>query len=334
MLNKTKQMKKLIILLIILILPFLQLFPQSTKSVYSTKQLIEQRNIYLNGGTRASFGGKSRTYIKIDLPANTVKWYYSFSTSPGESGTNNLKLLAQLAAIYADPSGFTSTIAKDIEVPKGSQSIDVYLCDRPNIDKFRAKDDLYGEGYSYIMEGTVENTRQGVIEIDDKVRGVWYLGLKNPSALDGVNITIEVVAIVKEVHVVEKTENQEKAELYAKLGWQQFEAGNYEKSLEYNNKAIGLYEYGWIYANKGLVLLLLEKEDEAMDAYINAITLINNQENPAEVFSSAIDKIDKLIIDFPEIIAASDIKEIIMMELEKYNSQESNPINSAKNSLD
>lgn len=170
---------------------------QDTASKLHPHQLIQQREIYLNGGMRASFGGKSRIFIKVDLLPNTIKWFYSFSTSPGESGTNNLNLLAQLSSVLIDPSGFTSTVISGIEVPSGSQAVDVYLCDRANIDSFLSKVDNMGGTFTYVMEGTTLNTKQVVIEINDITTDTWYLGLKNPSTMDGVNIVIEVVAIVE-----------------------------------------------------------------------------------------------------------------------------------------
>jgi|TARA_R110002012_G_scaffold321121_3_gene547641 hypothetical protein len=162
-----------------------------------TKKLIENRSIYLNGGLNANFGGKSRTVLKIDLPPNTVEWYYSFSTTKGESGTQNLNLAIQLAALMADSSGLTSGILSSIKVPEGVASADIYLLDKTNMAKFIAKEDFDGEQISYAMEGTVESTKQAVVRINDITSGTVYLGLKNPSTMNSVTINIEVVAITE-----------------------------------------------------------------------------------------------------------------------------------------
>lgn len=55
----------------------------------------------------SGFGGKSRTSIKIDLPPNTMEWYYSFTTTEVENGTANLNLAMQLSRMLVDPSGQT-----------------------------------------------------------------------------------------------------------------------------------------------------------------------------------------------------------------------------------
>ncbi|MBL4663952.1 MAG: hypothetical protein JKY22_10480 [Flavobacteriaceae bacterium] len=132
---------------------------QEFKIKRETHQLIEKREVYLNGGMRSQFGGKSRTYIQVDLPRNTVKWYYSFTTTKGENGSKNLNLALQLSTLLLDSSTILSSVLPEIEVPDGVASIDVYLCDRVNIDKFMDKADLYGGVYSFTMEGTVENPK-------------------------------------------------------------------------------------------------------------------------------------------------------------------------------
>ena len=287
---------------------------QEIKTARESNQIIETRSIYLNSGSRATFGGKSRTFIKIDLPENTVEWYYSFSTSTGQSGFKNLNLAVQLSSLLADPTGLTATALSSVKVPSGSSSIDVFLCNRANIDKFMDKADSWGGTYTYIIEGTVNNTKQAVVKVDDVISGTWYIGIKNPSSLDGVNITIEVVAIVETQIIIEKSEEQKKAELYGGLGWKKFENGEYQKCIEYCNKANGYFELGWVNANKGLSQLMLGKESEAMDTYIIAITLIKKQNNPDYIFSGVIKDLENVLKTNPDLSGASDIKELIEME--------------------
>ena len=64
-------------------------FISAEAQVLKTKQtvtpIIQERAIYLNGGARASVGGKSRETIKVDLTVNTKAWYYNFTTKPEEN---------------------------------------------------------------------------------------------------------------------------------------------------------------------------------------------------------------------------------------------------------
>ncbi|MDG5490593.1 hypothetical protein [Psychroserpens sp. SPM9] len=299
---------KIIIQLLILLL-FQVTLAQEVEIVRETKQLVESRDLYINGGARSQFGGKSRTYIKIDLPPNTVQWYYSFSTSAGKSGTKNLNLAIQLGGILADPTGITSSTISAIDVPEGEASADVYLIDRSNLNLFLDKSE-----YRHFPEGMAENTKQAVVRIDDIKSGTWYLGIKNPSALNGINLSIEVVAITEATTVKEKSANQEKAELLGALGWKKFENGEYDKCIEYSDKSISEFELGWVKANKGLALIMLGRDSDAMDTYIEAITLIKKQPNPDYIFDEVVKDIDNILRKNPNIVGAKDIREIIELQ--------------------
>ena len=310
--------------LLLLLLSTFYINAQDIVKTYEPVTIIKQRVIELNGGTRAVLsGGKSRVSIKIDLPVNTVGWYYSFSTSNGTSGTQNLNLATQIAAALlsksnmvgavASSTGITKAVVSKFEVPEGTSSIDAYLCDKINIDKFERKIDNLGGTYSYYREGTVENTRNGIIQIDDYTNGTWYLGIKNPSSLDAANVTIEVVALVEKTTIIEKSEKQTKAELYGNLGWTQFENGNYKKCIEYSNKANEYFELGWVYANIGLTQLVLDKESDAMEAYVNAITFIKKQNNSEYIFSEIIKDLQKEMFKNPSLSGASDIYKLILL---------------------
>lgn len=189
-----------ILLLVLLTFPYFG-SSQVSSSRLETKVVVEQRNVYLNGGARASVGGKSRSYIQVNLPENTKSWYYSFTTYSDGGGTDNLNLALQLGALLVNPSGITSAALNTIRVPYGSMSADIYLLSTSNLSPFMDKDDNWGGSYNYYLGGTTLNTRQGVVAVDGLNSGTFYLGLKNPSTWDGVNILIEVVAIVEHTEV-------------------------------------------------------------------------------------------------------------------------------------
>lgn len=187
-----------IILLELLFLVAFSASAQNYKDQNRVETIIAQRSIYLNGGARASLGGKSRVSIPIQLPPNTVRWYYSFSTSLGESGTDNLNLLMQLSSMVVAPAGITRTALSNIQIPSGSASIDVYLMTQANSEAFLRKIDNDGGTFYYYKYASVFNTRQALVPVNFNPRQTLYLGLKNPSTMDGINITIEVVAEISE----------------------------------------------------------------------------------------------------------------------------------------
>lgn len=177
---------------------------QSPSRKQTVTTVVAQRSIYLNGGARSSVGGKSRVMLKVDLPPNTKSWFYGFSTTPGESGIANLNLAIQLSALALDPTAATQAIVQSVKVPTGSASMDVYVLDERNSDLFLQKVDNNGGSYSYYREGTVANTKQAAVAIDELNTGIVYLGLKNPATWDALNVQIEVAAVVKNMSNIRK----------------------------------------------------------------------------------------------------------------------------------
>ena len=302
------------ILLLGFILP-IQNFAQEYETIIKTKKLIENRDIYLNGGFRSQLGGKSRTYIKFDLPKNTIKWYYSFTTSKGQNGSSNLNLALQLTSLLSDPSGITSGTLSSVKIPDGVALVDIYLLDKKNLSSFASKADLNGGSYNYYEEGTLENTKQALVEIDDVKRGTWYLGIKNPSSINGVNISIEVVAITETKKEIEKTEAQKNAELYGELARISYINGNYIKAIELCNTSIKKFELGWVFVNKGLSELLLKQDEKAITTFIKAITLIKKQPKANFHFKQTIKDLEKALTECPESKSIKEILELIRIQL-------------------
>ena len=308
-------MKTLQIFWVLVILMIYGGTAQEFKTIRKTHQLIENRDIYLNGGMRSQFGGKSRIYIQIDLPENTVKWMYSFTTSKGENGTKGLDLVLQVSTLLLDSSTIVSSLLPEIKVPEGEASIDVYLCDRVNIDKFMDKADLYGGEYSFTMEGTVENTKAAVVKVDDVISGTVFLGLKNPSSMNAVNISIEVVAITETKIAIPKSKEQEKAELYGSLAWSHFEKRDYSKCIVYCDKSNAEYPLGRVMANKGLAQLIESEEEEAFETYLEAISLVNKQLGAKKAFRKMLKDLEDAVTWCIQLNGASVIKDLIKLEI-------------------
>ncbi len=281
------------------------------------KTIIQQRSISLNGGTRAAMGGKSRTTIKIDLPPNTKSWYYSFSTTPGESGTERLNLAMQLSSLAIGPSGITKVGVKSIQVPSGSGSIDVYVLDQYNSDLFLRKIDNDGGTFYYKREGSVFNTKQGVIEIDDFNTGTFYLGLKNPSSLDGINIFIEVVALTESIE--DYTESQIEAIAIGNLAWKAFERGDYDKCMELSNKALMLdNSMAYIYFNVALTHLIKGESRDAISKYAKAIAINRKCNSPRKTLGGAIQDLHVYMSKFPSKSEAEDVLFLLNEEIKNY----------------
>lgn len=304
------------LLMLIACMP-LKFVSQNIKTKQSVKTVVQQRDIYLNGGLNSSFGGKSRTPIQVTLPPNTKSWYYSFSTSEGASGAKNLKLALQLSSLLLDPMGITKATVSNIDVPAGSGAIDVYLLDEKNIDLFLEKVDNNGGTFYYKREGSAFSTKQGLIDISDFSSGTYYLGLKNPSTLDGINIHIEVVALIEELEQMSSEESE--AITLGNFGWKAFERGDYDKCIEYSQKSLAMDNtLGFVHFNLALSYLVKGQTSDAITAYTKGITVTKNTSVPKQTFNSAMEDLKNNMDKFPSKADAKDILDLLADEAKNY----------------
>jgi tetratricopeptide (TPR) repeat protein len=184
--------------------------------------------------------------------------------------------------------------------------------DRINADAFSEKVDNWGGTYYYKVTGSRENFKNGTVQIKDILTGNWCLGFKNPSSTEGISITFEVVAIVEETKIIEKTETETKAEMFGVLGWKAYEKGEYDKCLELSKKALELNpNLGWVHNNIGLVYLIKGDYISAIDSYSTAITLFKKSDNPSHWFNEAIKDLKALIAKHGQLEGANDILEML-----------------------
>jgi tetratricopeptide (TPR) repeat protein len=281
-------------------------------------QVMTPQTFYLNSGTRATFGGKSRTLFNITLPPNTFEWYYSFSTSKNGKTNTTIGLVSQLTKLV-DPTGLTSIATSFIFTPTGAGVCDIYLMDRKNAEAFLEKVDNWGGTYYYHVSGSRENYKNGTVQIKDITNGNWCLGFKNPSSTVGISITFEVAAIVEETKIFEKTETEQKAEMFGNLGWKAYEKGEYDKCLNLSKKALEFNpDLGWVHNNIGLVLIIKGDYISAIDSYSTAMTLFKKSDNPKYWFNEAIKDLNNLIAKHGQLEGANDILEMLKMEQRKY----------------
>ena len=163
------------------------------------EKILSPQQIYINSATK--IGGKTRVYFPIELPRNTLKWFYVITTTQGENEGESLNVLGQLAVTTL--TGGASTLAKGmvatVLIPSGSGGVvDSYLLDRQNLDIFTNKGDNWGQSLYYNMEGTRKNFKSGLIMINNPSPQYVYIGIKNPSSSVGVNVKIEAIAITIE----------------------------------------------------------------------------------------------------------------------------------------
>lgn len=167
------------------------------QATYHVIEVQKPQKFYINSGSNASFkGGKSRITIPLKFPENTFKWYYTFSASRDESQiesvSNSINLVSELVTLI-DQTGILSFGIDQLTQPPGSDYCDIYLIDHNNSSLFKSK-----EPFTYLTEGSRENFKSGVVEVECCINLPTYLGFKNPDNLHGIHFVVEVASIVKE----------------------------------------------------------------------------------------------------------------------------------------
>lgn len=294
-------------------------FGQTITKERRALQIMAPQNIYLNGGNNATFaGGKSRTWVAVNLPPNTVEWYYSFSTTPGESPAAAIDLFSQLTR-FIDPTGNTAILTSMILTPSGTAYCDAQLMDRKNADAFTQKVDNWGGSYRYFPSGSRDNYKHGTVQIKDITSGNWCLGFRNPSLTQGISITFEIVAIVEETKIIQKNETEERAQMLGTLGWKSYQKGDYDKCLELSNKALALDPtLCWVNSNIGLVQLLKNDYASAIDSYAKAIVGYKKSTNPKANFNESIKDLQNLILFHGAVDGSMEILGLLESEYRKY----------------
>lgn len=164
-------------------------------------QVLDPQSFYLNGGTRNMMGGNSRTGFIINLPVNTVEWYYTFTTESNKNQENNLQLESQISFLMSSV-GFSGGLLNLIKVPEGQGLVDIFLTDRQGYDIFFKKD-FWGQweytSPNHNIEGSRKNAKDGKVQVNSIKSGQHFLVIRNTSGTTGVNVKIEIVAIIEEI---------------------------------------------------------------------------------------------------------------------------------------
>ena len=168
---------------------FLSLFANAFKTV----QVLTPQSFLLNSTTK--LGGKTRIVLPVSLPLNTLKWYYSVTTSKNTNSNQPINLLSQLLR-FEDPTGTLTDVVSSLSVPQGYANCDVFLLAGDNCSNFL---DKWTKSFNYSMPYSRMNYVSGVVEVPAIPSGYSAcLGFRNNSNLYGVYVTVDIVAIVQE----------------------------------------------------------------------------------------------------------------------------------------
>ena len=153
----------------------------------------------LNGGVRSSMGGRSRIVLPVDIPFNTKMLIYAVTAKrPGEAIESNFDFALAVGTLLATGNLALSTAASRVEIPAGTQTVEVNLIPtRPESQHFLLKNDNLWRRYPDYSREACQSC-QVAIPFSYSLPNPFFIGIKNPSALNPVVVVINVVAIVRE----------------------------------------------------------------------------------------------------------------------------------------
>jgi hypothetical protein len=180
-------------------------------------QLRPAETFHVNSVT--SLTGSTRKLIQFQLPPNTVRWYYSFSAFRNAKDVSNVQeefnLLSKLSHVI-DVSGTTAGALAFLGRPPGSNNCDVYLLNSDNdVRLFEAKQN----NFYYCREGSMDGLVSGVMEIKDPDRmfGTQSLGFRNNDLSYGIDVKLQIVAIVRTEATINGWTKEQKELLFNKF---------------------------------------------------------------------------------------------------------------------
>ncbi|WP_340076039.1 hypothetical protein [Leptobacterium sp. I13] len=164
---------------------------------------LQNEQFYLNSRSNTVLkGGKNRVILPVNLPENTVEWFYVFTASRNEDDIKNtlhsFDLAASLTKFIDNDKSLSSAVAS-LNAPPGANICDIYLLDEENTLLFNNKKD-----FLYEIDASRENYKSGVVEVKEVNGKKTYLGINNTDNIYGIHVAIEIVAIVKTQETIEE----------------------------------------------------------------------------------------------------------------------------------
>lgn len=132
--------------------------------------------------------GQSSTTVRIEIPQNTVAWFYIASVSKSSGTTTNLT--SQLSKLIS-AKALAAIALSELFIPKGDAKCNFYLVDKSNDDLFEAK-----KRFNYFEEGSTKSTTEAKIQIKNQLQNLYYIAIDNPEFFP-VKVSFEAAAIVK-----------------------------------------------------------------------------------------------------------------------------------------
>ncbi|WP_340201402.1 hypothetical protein [Ascidiimonas sp. W6] len=183
-------------------------YPTSYSTIIEVEktQPLQQEKFYLNSRSNALIkGGKNRIIFPVNLPENTIEWFYVFTASRNEADIQNTLKTFDLAGSlskFIDQDRSLQNSVGNLSAPPGADICDIYLMDEKNARIFINKKE-----FEYQLSASRENYKSGIVEVSKNSKRKLFLGINNPDNIYGIHVSFEIIAIVKERDYVTKKIN-------------------------------------------------------------------------------------------------------------------------------
>jgi hypothetical protein len=186
------------------------LFSQQNRSydtTFSVVTITPPQSFYLDSRIVSQINGRSRLILPVQLPAGTVRWYYSFAAMESKNEPMEWVSLAAQLTKLVDRTGITATFISRVVQPTGTAACDIYVLDTEGGKPFEEKDD---KKWQYDRNTSRQNMTGGVVE-SYVLKPNFVIGLSNPSLKSGMNVRIEITAVVAKYTPVYNSQRQSKS---------------------------------------------------------------------------------------------------------------------------
>ncbi len=177
-----------------------EIFSQTSDTATKVVTVLSPQNFYLDSRFISNINGRSRLAIPIKLPENTVKCFFSFAAHESKNETLHWVSLAGQLTRIIDKTGISAHFIEALINPIGTAVCDIYVIDTAQIKSFENKED---KNWTFDKLSARKNITSGITEINPNFN-IIAIAFNNPSLKSGINIQLEVSAIVTKDGILPK----------------------------------------------------------------------------------------------------------------------------------
>ena len=161
-------------------------------TAFSVVTLSAPQSFYLDSRIVSQINGRSRLTIPVQLPEGAIRWYYSFAAMESKNEPMEWVGLAAQLTKLVDKTGITAAFISRFVSPTGTAACDIYVLDTEGGKFFEAKED---KKWDYDRNTSKLNMMGGVVESYVSKPNL-VIGMSNPSLKSGINVRVEISAVV------------------------------------------------------------------------------------------------------------------------------------------